>query len=99
MFCCRLDFLSPALLFGTSGCKNWLFDLLWMCGCNSAARQCANARLVKSRAVGMGRGAMACEAPAGRAISVGFRRNCIQRLCLRSGGLLKPRPVHVHKTL
>lgn len=27
---------------------------------------------------GMARGAVACEAPAGKAISVGFRRNCIQ---------------------
>jgi hypothetical protein len=48
-----------------------------MCAVFCAAIASACARMDYTR-VGMARCAVACEAPAGRAISVGFRRNCIQ---------------------
>lgn len=47
------------------------------CGLICAAIASACARMDYTRG-GMARCAVACEAPAGRAISVGFRRNCIQ---------------------
>jgi len=44
--------------------------------CAAIASACARMDYTRG---GMARCAVACEAPAGRAISVGFRRNCIQR--------------------
>lgn len=59
---------------GTCGCKGKLLEWLWMCAdCAAIASACAR---VDGMRVGLPRGAVACEAPAGRGNSVGFRRNC-----------------------
>lgn len=47
--------------------------------CAAIASACARMDYMRG---GMARCAVACEVPAGRAISVGFRRNCIQQFSI-----------------
>lgn len=73
---CAFAFQSDGLDLARAAAKAKLLEWLWMCAaCAAIASACG--RMDYTR-VGMARCAVACEAPAGRAISVGFRRNCIQ---------------------
>jgi hypothetical protein len=86
--------ISPALLFGKCGCKNWLFDLLWcragMCG--KAMCQCAFVEISCGR---NGAWRVGMRMSAGSPISCRTLRGyCIQRECIFQfgglGALLRP---------
>ena len=66
--------LSRTLYLARAARKGKLLEWLWLCAeCAAIASACVRVDVLRDC---LPRGAVACEAPAGRGNSVGFRRNC-----------------------